>query len=87
MTFNTLFLAGGALAMVLALIWLAQRAVRAAGLTADLTPGGGRLERMQALSLDPKRRLHLVRCDGRDVLLLTGGATDVVVGWLEREVP
>lgn len=28
------------------------------------------------------RRLVLVRCDGREALLLTGGAQDVVVGWL-----
>ena len=37
------------------------------------------------LALDPRRRLHLVRCDERRVLLLTGGAQDVVVGWLDRE--
>jgi flagellar protein FliO/FliZ len=38
------------------------------------------------LALDSGRRLHLVRCEGRDVLLLTGGPQDVVVGWLpDRE--
>lgn len=25
----------------------------------------------------------LVRCDGRHVLVMTGGAQDVVVGWVE----
>ena len=30
---------------------------------------------------------HLIKCDGRRVLLLTGGAHDVVVGWLDREPP
>jgi flagellar protein FliO/FliZ len=35
------------------------------------------------LALDARRRLHLITCDGRRVLLLTGGAQDLVVGWLE----
>ncbi|MEJ1977527.1 MAG: hypothetical protein WDN49_16920 [Acetobacteraceae bacterium] len=26
----------------------------------------------ETLALDPRRRLHLITCDGRDVLLLTG---------------
>ena len=39
------------------------------------------------LALDARRRLHLVKCDQRRVLLLTGGAQDVVVGWLDPEEP
>ncbi len=46
-------------------------------------PGGGRrLAVQEVLPLDPKRRLVLVRCDGRDLLLLTGGAGEVSLGWL-----
>ena len=46
-------------------------------------PGAGRRsQQRETLALDRTRRLHLVACDGRDLLLLTGGATDVVVGWL-----
>ncbi|MBN8891274.1 MAG: flagellar biosynthetic protein FliO, partial [Rhodospirillales bacterium] len=41
-----------------------------------------RLAVARTLALDPRRRLHLVRCEGRQVLLLTGGAQDIVVGWL-----
>ena len=37
------------------------------------------------LALDGRRRLHRVACNGREVLLLTGGGTDVVVGWLPPE--
>lgn len=37
----------------------------------------------QSLALDPRRRLLLVRCGARRVLLMTGGAQDVVVGWLD----
>lgn len=70
----------GALAVVLGLVWLGARGVRAAGLA---RPGGGRrLQLREALALDRTRRLHLVACDGRDLLLLTGGGTDVVVAWL-----
>jgi flagellar protein FliO/FliZ len=39
------------------------------------------------LALDARRRLHLIRCDKRRVLLLTGGAEDIVVGWLESDGP
>ena len=78
---NSLFLAFFALAVVLGLIWLAQLLAR--GRLAGLLPkGGGRLATVQSLALDSRRRLHLVACDGRQVLLLTGGGQDVVVGWL-----
>ena len=33
------------------------------------------------ISLDARRRLHLIQHGDRSVLLLTGGETDVVVGW------
>jgi flagellar protein FliO/FliZ len=36
----------------------------------------------ETLALDPKRRVHLLECQGKHVLLLTGGTQDVVVGWL-----
>lgn len=41
----------------------------------------GRLRIESTLVLDPKHRLHVVACDGRCVLLLTG-SHDLVVGWL-----
>ena len=49
-------------------------------------PATGRLLAVQdMLALDPRRRLYLVKCDQRRVLLLVGGAQDVVVGWLDAE--
>ena len=70
----------GALAVVLGLVWLGARGVRAVGLA---RPGAGRrLQLREALALDRTRRLHLIACDGRDLLLLTGGGADVVVAWL-----
>ncbi|OJY63977.1 MAG: hypothetical protein BGP12_15620 [Rhodospirillales bacterium 70-18] len=85
-------MAFAALAVVLGLIWLAQLLARggvargglARGVQARLLGGTGdaRLAVARTLALDPRRRLHLVRCEGRQVLLLTGGAQDIVVGWL-----
>jgi flagellar protein FliO/FliZ len=37
----------------------------------------------ETLALDARRRLHLVQHGDRQVLLLTGGASDLVVGWLD----
>ena len=82
-----------ALAFVLGLVWLAGRlaprllsADRASSLGAR-SRGPARLTRMETLVLGPRHRLHLVRCDGRDVLLLTGGPQDLVIGWLAGHEP
>ncbi|GGC61653.1 hypothetical protein GCM10011504_44850 [Siccirubricoccus deserti] len=71
--------AAAALAVVLLLIWLTGRAFRAGG---GAPRTGRRLAVQEVLALDPRRRLLLLRCDGREVLLLTGGGQDTVVGWL-----
>lgn len=70
-----------ALLVVIALIWLAARGARLAGFTPR--PRTGRtLQALDSIPLDSRRCLHLVACDGRQVLLLTGGMTDLVVGWV-----
>ena len=72
-----------ALVAVLALIWLAGRVARFGGMAQR--PASGRVLAVQdVLALDARRRLYLVNCDQRRVLLLTGGAQDIVVGWLDR---
>lgn len=74
------------LAGVVVLICLAGRLARLGGLARR--PAGGRSLRVEdVLALDTRRRLHLVRCEGRRVLLLTGGAQDIVVGWVEAQEP
>ena len=80
MTIPSLLLAAAALAAVLLLVLLSGRLAR---MTRFARPGGaaGRLSVQGSLALDPRRRLLLVRCDGRSVLLLTG-PQDQVVGWL-----
>jgi len=71
-----------ALALVLGLIWLAGQAARRGWIRLPLAPpGGGPLSLVQTLAIDSRRRLHLVRCDGRDVLVLTGGPRDAVLNW------
>jgi flagellar protein FliO/FliZ len=80
MNFETIIMAIAALALVLGMVLLAQRAARWGGL---VPRGGGRLALVEAIAIDPRRRMTLVRCDGRHVLVLTGGGQDVVVGWIE----
>jgi hypothetical protein len=48
-----------------------------------LRGGGGALAVEQVLALDGRRRLCIVRCEQRRVLLLVGGNQDLVVGWLD----
>ena len=73
------------LAGVLALAVLAGRAARFSGLVKAGT--GQRLAVQEMLSLDRTRRLCIVRCDGRDLLLLLGSTDQNVVGWLPAQEP
>lgn len=70
----------GALLFVLALILVLARLLRMSGLTPQT--GGQRLKLQEVLALDSRRRVMILRCDGRDVLLLTGGPQDLCLGWL-----
>lgn len=76
-----------ALAGVVALVFLARRVVLLLprGLTplALTAPRDAVLKLEQVLALDARRRLVLVRCGERRLLLLTGGVQDVMLGWLE----
>jgi flagellar protein FliO/FliZ len=68
-----------ALIATLALIVGAAYAARRLGM---LQPGGQgpkRLKVSESLMIDPRRRLVIVRCDGREHLLLLGPGGDVVV--------
>lgn len=77
MDVTTLFYAAGALLSVLLLVVLAGRAARATGLLKLKT--GARLQVIENLALDQRRRLLLVRCDNREVMLLTGPHVDLVI--------
>lgn len=73
-----LLTAAAALLGVLGALVLMLRGLRASG----LARGGKRLAVEEAVALDARRRLILARCDGRSLLLLTGGTQDQVIGWL-----
>jgi flagellar protein FliO/FliZ len=70
-----------ALLAVLALIGLAALAARKAGLVAN----GGvlarkrRLQLVETLALDARRRAAIIRCDGREHLVLLGAHSETVV--------
>jgi flagellar protein FliO/FliZ len=71
-----------ALLAVVGALLLAGRAARAAGMG---TRPGRRLAVEETLALDGRRRVTLLRCEGRHLLLLTGGAQEVLLGWLPHE--
>ena len=73
-----------ALAAVLGLIVLAARLLRMSGF---VPKSGGRLQLKASLALDPRRRLCLVRADGREFLLLTGGGADLLVAEIIGHAP
>ena len=83
--FSIIITAVGALAAVLGLVLLAARIAGATSLGRSALPARGRARRLsvqESLPVDRNRRLVIVRCDGRDLLLVTGGPTDLMVGWL-----
>ena len=81
---QTVALAEAALAAVLGIVVLAGRGARMLRLAQP--SAGRRLVLREALALDRTRRLQLVSCDGRELLLLVGGSSEQVVGWLPPAV-
>lgn len=82
MTVQPILLVIGALLGVLALIGAATRLFQF-----SLWRSQPRPERLlvlrESIALDPRRRIHLVQCGQRQVVLLTGGGQDVVIGWMQ----
>ncbi len=81
MTGQTISLMGLALLGVLALIGLSARVLQLGGWRPASKTGRTLIVR-ETIALDPRRRLHLVQCADRQVILLTGGGQDLVVGWV-----
>lgn len=80
---TTLPTAIAALGAVLALIWIAARAARIGGWKAP--PVAGRMLAIEeVLALDARRRLCLIRCGERKLLILTGG-DGAMLGWLPEQ--
>ena len=81
MTGQTVYMAGVALIGVLGLIGLSVRVLQVSGWRRASRTGRTLVVR-ETIALDPRRRLHLVQCADRQVILLTGGGQDLVVGWV-----
>lgn len=77
-TLSSIPWAVAALAATIAIILLAGRLAARAGLGAG-PRAGRRLAVVETLAVDAKRRLVLARIDGREAVLLVGGANDQVV--------
>ena len=71
-----------ALAALCAVVALILAASRGARLLGTATRAGQRMAVVETVSIDAKRRLHLVAVDGRTVMLLTAPEASTVVGWL-----
>lgn len=79
-SYTSLLTALIALAAVVGLVMLAGRLARATGLAKSKV--GQRLALRETIQIDRARSLRIVSCDGREVLLLVGGGSDVLLGWL-----
>ena len=78
---TSILYSAGVLAAVLSAILLCGRLARMSRLGRLPGAASGRIALLDSLNLDPRRRLILVGCEGRRVLVLTG-QQDLVVGWL-----
>jgi flagellar protein FliO/FliZ len=72
----------GVLLGVLALIGAGAKLVQFSGWRVPRR-SGRTLILQESIALDPRRRIHLVQCGHRQVILLTGGGQDLVVGWMQ----
>jgi flagellar biogenesis protein FliO len=82
MTAQNILLASAVLVGVIALIGVAAKLFQFSGWRPK--SGAGRtLILRESIALDPRRRMHLVQCGERRVVLLTGGGQDVVIGWIQ----
>jgi flagellar protein FliO/FliZ len=82
MSAQPVFLVIGVLAVVLMLILAGTRLLQS-GLWRSQPRTGRTLVLRESIALDPRRRVHLVQCGQRQVILLTGGGQDVVIGWMQ----
>lgn len=84
LSFSALSEMAAALAAVIGFIWIGSRLVQFFDVAARVRGGGGSLQVEETLALDGRRRLYLVRCVDRRLILLTGGEQDQVIGWMPR---
>jgi flagellar protein FliO/FliZ len=81
MTTPTVLLVAGVLIGVIVLIGAAAKFFQFSSWRTQIRSGRTLILR-ESIALDPRRRVHLVQCGQRQVVLLTGGSQDVVIGWI-----
>lgn len=86
MPMNDLLSASGALALVIGLIVLLRFGSRFVQSRRPSTKSI-QLRLTGQLVLDGRRRLQLVQCGSGQVLLLTGGVTDIMLPWPHQAEP
>ncbi len=82
MTTQTILLVVGVLIGVISLIAAAAQLFRLSGWQ-PRSRTGRTLALRESIVLDQRRRIHLVQCGERQVVLLTGGGQDLVIGWMQ----
>ena len=87
MSIHDLLTIGSGLAAVIVMILLVRHGTRLTGHLARRGKAQTMLAVRASLAIDGRRRLSLVECDGHRLLLLSGGANDVMLGWLPAEAP
>ncbi len=78
-----LLTACAALGGVLLIVMICAKGARFTGLSRP--PGARRLVIVESLQLDRSRKLSIMSCDGREGLVLIGGAGDHFLGWINPE--
>ena len=81
LTVQSILTGVSSLAAIIAFIVLATRLMRHRLMTVAVQPNRT-LRLCETLPIDPKRRVHVLECEGSRVLLLTGGSQDQVLGWV-----
>ncbi len=82
MPIHDVLTAAAALAAVVGMILLVRFGSRLVDLQRPRASTNAALSLQASLSLDAKRRLCLIDCQGQRLLLLTGGPSDTLLGWL-----
>ena len=82
MTAQSILLVVGVLIGVIALIGAVAKLVQFSGWRPQSRSSRTLILR-ESIALDPRRRIHLVQCGPRQVILLTGGGQDLIIGWMQ----
>jgi flagellar protein FliO/FliZ len=75
----------GSFVLVIALILLSQKVLKRLLPYVAARRQTRHLAVLESLALDQRRKLSLIRCGDKTGVILTGGGTDVFLGWTDDE--